>query len=208
MTAYDVLCSQSDEAAWKANRRTMVTASLVPTLLGLSPWEKRSVADVLRDVAIGADLEQTASMEGGNRFESTVLGWCGDRDGRSYRRWQELLRSREAPWLGATPDGFVEEDGRRVLVEVKCTHPFGTKKEWAPLTSDGPRMVPDHVQAQVQAQLFVAGLAKAYVIHWSWGVYPQAIPVERNDRVCAAIVSAAREAWETIERIRSEAGAP
>ncbi len=135
---------------WLAERRGLITATDVPVLLGISPW--RSEGDLAREkMGTGPGVDETLRMRIGSALEPVIAAEYEAATGRRLRRFHGLLRHPVATWAGASPDYRVV--GERRLVEVKWT---GSRARFA----DG---LPQDVEAQVQWQLFVAGLPSADV---------------------------------------------
>lgn len=203
---YEVLAKQKeDEALWRGLRVTGISASIVPEILGLFPGEwiskgyKRTRAGVIRELAATdptresqKKLKKSPTLECGIRCEPMVIGWASDLTSKLYLPWGELLRSREHPWMLATPDGAHESSE---LIEVKCTR--------YPWWRDG---LPEYVRAQVMAQLAVTGYPRAVVAQWSWGNRPEIYEVTRNERLIGAIVKTCEVAWREVEAARKEIG--
>lgn len=193
---YTVVCTDDDEALWKAHRWEGITASTLPRLLGLVKYEKRDRAALIEEYAQRIDtFEGNASTEAGKRLEGPILDWAADL-GLVHRetltRHHELLRSREYPWLLATPDAE-DRDGR---IEVK-THSVYTAKDW----KGG---VPDHYKAQVLVQYAVTGCPRIRVLRWCYGEVPQMYEVPRVESEVRAMVAAAQRVWNEVQAQRKE----
>ena len=125
---------------WKAARRSHVTATDLPVLLGISPWKcEQDLADEKWDIAEG---ESTLKMRVGSALEDLILAAYSEQTGRKARRVRGLWECATLPWAAASPDATAA--GR--LVEIKWT---GSRSRFR----DG---LPDDVAAQVQWQLMVA----------------------------------------------------
>lgn len=125
---------------WIAARRTHVTATDLPVLLGISPWKcEQDLADEKWGIAEG---ESTLKMRVGSAIEDLILAAYAEQTDRKVRRVRGLWESAVVPWAAASPDAT--SAGR--LVELKWT---GSRSRFR----DG---LPDDVAAQVQWQLMVA----------------------------------------------------
>lgn len=197
---YTEVCAQSDEAAWKAARWEGISASMVPLLMGLNKWDKRSHDEILMDYALRKDaFVDNPSAEAGRRLERPILDWAGDVGGFKIDSWGKLCRSSKHPYLLATPDGVVRSDkDAPMLVECKTHREFG-KRDW----EQGP---PSYVMAQVLVQMIVTGIHQGYVVQWWFGSLPKLWPVEYDARHANAIIHVASESWAEIERMRKECG--
>jgi putative phage-type endonuclease len=132
---------------WLAARRSHVTATDLPVLLGISPWKcEQDLADEKWGIAEG---ESTLKMRVGSALEDLILAAYAEQTGLKVRRVRGLWESATLPWAAASPDATAA--GR--LVEAKWT---GSRSRFR----DG---LPDDVAAQVQWQLMVADAAFADV---------------------------------------------
>ncbi len=125
---------------WLEARRTHVTATMIPVILGLDPW--RSEQDLADEILGGNGTESTLRMRVGSALEDLILAAYSEQTGRPARHVRGLWESRTHPWAAASPDATAA--GR--LVELKWT---GSRNRFR----DG---LPDDVTAQVQWQLMVA----------------------------------------------------
>lgn len=76
-------------------------------------------------------------------------------------------------WLAASPDGIVGEDGR-ALLEIKCPH---TRDK----ALKDMEAMPEHHMAQIQGQLEIANLPKAYYFVY-FGPDCHGVRVVKRDR--------------------------
>ncbi len=145
---------------WLAYRRTVITGTALPAILGISPWRcEADLADEMR--GIGDAQESTIRMRKGSALEPFVLGELAAGhahrpDGSSVppmrtQRFRAMVRHPEIEWAAASPDARVV--GERRLVEIKTS---GSRTRFA----DG---IPQDVAAQVAWQLGCTGYPVADV---------------------------------------------
>jgi len=125
---------------WLEARRTHITATAIPVLLGISPY--RCEQDLADEMLNGNGQESTLVMRVGSALEDLIADAYAAQTGRKVRRVHGLWESRAIPWAAASPDATAA--GR--LVEIKWT---GSRARFR----DG---LPDDTAAQVQWQLMVA----------------------------------------------------
>jgi putative phage-type endonuclease len=125
---------------WLEARRTHVTATDLPVLLGISPWKCEQ--DLADEKLSGNGVESTLRMRVGSALEDLILAAYAEQTGRKARRVRGLWESSRVPWAAASPDATAA--GR--LVELKWT---GARARFG-------SGLPEDVEAQVQWQLFVA----------------------------------------------------
>jgi len=132
---------------WLEARRTHITATDLPVLLGINPW--RCEQDLADEKAGGGGTESTLVMRVGLALEDLILEDYAEQTGRKTRRVHGLWESRHVPWAAASPDATAA--GR--LVEAK----------WSGSRSRFANGLPEDVEAQVQWQAFVAEVAEVDV---------------------------------------------
>lgn len=147
---------------WYAQRTGKITGSAVGAILGLSPF--MSTADVMRRMireTYGAESEFAGNVateygtfhEDGAKLDYELetgnkVNDCG------------FYISEQHQWIGASPDGFIGEDG---LIEIKC--PYSLRDKLNPQfksINDQP-----HYHAQIQLQLFVTGRKWCDFYQWT-----------------------------------------
>lgn len=144
---------------WFEARKGRVTDSVVGAILGIAPYMTREEA--LRSMVRsyhGAEREFIGNIatEWGNTNEETARWEYELETGNTVK---EAGFDRYEDWLGASPDGYVGDDG---LLEIKC--PFGIRKDEPPVfksIEDQP-----HYYAQIQIQLHVTG--REWCHFWQW----------------------------------------
>jgi putative phage-type endonuclease len=159
---------------WFEQRKWRITASSVGAILGVDPY--RTPADVLRAMVRdmhGAEREFTGNIateygtfhEEGARIELAMeLGQEVQKAG--------FVVSEEHPWLGASPDGFVND---QFVVEIKCPYSLRTGEGEHKTCLEQPQYY-----AQVQVQLIVTGRPAA--IFYQWAPHKTKIEIIVRDR--------------------------
>ena len=137
---------------WLEARRTHITATDIPVLLGLSSWKcEQDLADEKLD---GKITESTLRMRVGAALEDLIAAAYAEQTGRKVRRVHGLWESATIPWAAASPDATAA--GR--LIELK----YGAKSRFA-------AGLPEDIEAQVQWQAFVAEVPEVDVAILEWG---------------------------------------
>jgi putative phage-type endonuclease len=147
---------------WYAQRVGKITGSAVGAILGLSPF--MSTADVMRRMvreAYGAESEFQGNVatEYGTFHEAGAKTDYELETGNAVNDCSFYI-SEQYPWIGASPDGFIGEDG---LIEIKC--PYSLRDKLDPQfksINDQP-----HYHAQIQLQLFVTGRKWCDFYQWA-----------------------------------------
>lgn len=170
--ASEIVCTTDDRPAWLRARRTLLGASDIASVLGLSPWAPAVETWARKTAKVEDDAPEDMSepMELGLELEDWLLGALQRRSGCPVERTGVLLRSTQHPHLGATQDGAVAvvrgtplarsvpvDPGTVGTVEVK-TAGGSFADQWD--TPNGHRdvaLVPAWYLPQVDCQLLVTG---------------------------------------------------
>lgn len=161
----------------------LVTASKVPAILGISPWEsQRSLYHHMRgDVPL---MGGTVTTRRGHYLEPAILAWWGDQHPEYTTVTRDVWCSM-VPWGGATLDGLAfTDDGQWVIVEAKSA---ARRDEWG---QPGTDEIPVHYLAQVQWQLAMTpDAARAHVaVLFGPGLEFAEYVVERDPATEAALL--------------------
>lgn len=172
------LAVRQNTPEWLEARRSLITATDIPVLLGLSPYAcEADVADEKRG-AMGAPA--TLRMRVGLAVQDLIGEAYTETTGKALRRFHTLVVHPEMAWAGASPDFRVV--GERRLVEGKWTT---SRTRFA----DG---LPQDVEAQVQWQLGVTGYGNADVAVLT-GEELLTFPVDFDPTLFANLVTVAED---------------
>jgi putative phage-type endonuclease len=157
MTA-KLLCQASDPE-WLELRRTGITASDVPVILGLVSWDS-PWALYHRKRGLLPEVEQTDRMRLGSWLEDMIAGYWWDNYGMEASiDYGGLFASSDRPWQMATPDRTLLDRDTKLDAVLECKT-SATRDGWGePGTGD----VPAHVRAQVLWQMDTLGVATGHV---------------------------------------------
>lgn len=128
---------------WLDARRSLVTATDLPVLLGISPY--KCEADLADEKLSGATQAPTIRMKVGTALEELIAEEYTAKTGRRLQRIRDLVIHPKLDWAGASPDRRVI--GEQRAVELKWTN---SRSRFA----DG---LPQDVEAQVMWSLGVLG---------------------------------------------------
>lgn len=146
---------------WFEARKGLVTGSSVGAILGLDP--NRTRADVLRAMVRDAH-GATREFQGNIATQWGVTHEDEAREDFERATGSEVVKASFCvhplhPWLGASPDGFVDDDD---LIEIKC--PFGIRDHQNPTFKTAAEQ--PHYMAQMQVQMFVTERSSCHF--WQW----------------------------------------
>ena len=185
-------------AEWLAWRKTGLTATDAPAILGLSPWASPFSVWATKTGLYDRDaIEVTDAMEFGSRAERMIGQWFEDLNPDLYVAGEQTwCTSQTEPHMLATVDGFVFDspfcepsiDTALGGFEIKTT--TDTADAW-------DEQIPDHVVAQVQWQMAVTGLPCTWLatLHLGFRVAFRVRFIERDEVDIATITEAGRVMW-------------
>lgn len=205
----------STEAEWHALRAQDLTSTDVAALFGLSPY--KTAYELWHEKKSGEPVKiaQNDRMRWGNRLESAVAYGIAEDQGWTVRPFKEYGRLPEAR-IGASfdfriiapirhaeqPDGSAvgEYDGDTpddAILEIKTIDALAFKNGWT-IEADWIE-APPHIELQVQHQMLVSGLRKAYIGALIGGNRIELLTREADDSVHAGIIAKAAEFWASID---------
>lgn len=179
MSAINLAVRQGSDA-WLEARRSLVTATAIPILMGLSPY--RCEADLADEMMGGPRQDATIRMRVGKALEGLIGEAYTEQTGRAVRRYHGMLVHPELPWAAASPDFRVV--GERRLMEAKRYAGRGARFE------DG---LPQDIEAQVAWQLGVSGYPAADVAVLMADDELKVFPQEANPTLFANLVTVAED---------------
>jgi len=138
---------------WLEWRRHGIGGSDVAAVMGVSPWAS-PWSVWANKCGLTGDIASSEVMEAGKFLELAITPWFTDRTGLGVVDEQAQIVHPSHSHHRATLDGLVYGDDSECLgvLEIKTTN-WG--KPW--------ETIPEHYQAQVQWQLHVTGLGKAWM---------------------------------------------
>ena len=174
----------------------LVTASKVPAILGLSPWESpRTMWLEMRGELVddGGNAEAKAR---GHYLESGVVQWWLDQHGRPGE-WAEQSLNRYEDWGAATPDLVGDDDGfgNEYVLDAKTA---ATDDDWG---TPGTDEAPAYYVAQSMWQLACRPQASVAYIAALFGRprlgFAEYV-IERDDELIASIVAQCRAFYDSL----------
>jgi putative phage-type endonuclease len=165
-------------AEWLDARRSLITATDLPVILGLSPY--KCEADLADEKAGKAQEPPSLRMRAGLILEELIAQAYEEQTGRRLIKWGELAIHPDMEWAAATPDYQTLDDEDRI-VEAKRT---SSRSRFA----DG---LPQDIEAQVVWQLGVTGYPVADVAALIGDDRLEVFTVEANPEWFARLVDIA-----------------
>lgn len=196
------LITPADEAHWHAMRAQDLTSTDIAALFGLSPY--KTAYELWHEKKSGEPVKiaQNDRMRWGNRLESAVAYGIAEDQGWTVRPFKEYGRLPEAR-IGASFDFRIRADrsgedtpGDSIL-EIKTIDALAFKNGWT-IEADWIE-APPHIELQVQHQMLVSGLRRAYIGALIGGNRIELLTREADDAVHAGIIAKAAEFWASID---------
>lgn len=195
-----------DEQHWLALRCQDLTSTDIPALFGLSPYKTKFELWHEKRSGERAPFTENERVTWGKRLESSIAhGIADDRDWR-VRPMKEYTRISGAR-LGASFDfrvgSFVDDCGEWLdhdsdaILEIKAVDWLQFRNGWL---IDGDYIeAPAHIELQVQHQLLVSGLRRAYIGVLVGGNDVRVLERQADEPTHAAILAEAARFWASID---------
>lgn len=196
------LITPTDEAHWLQLRTSDLTSTDVAALFGLSPyktrlqlWDEKRAGQVVR-------IEENDRMKWGKRLESAVAyGIAADRrwQARPFKEYGRLPELR----LGSSFDFRANDrldaadSPDDAILEIKTVDFLAFRNGWT--IEDDYVEAPAHIELQVQHQMLVSGLRRAYIGVLIGGNRIEVLEREADDEVHAGIIAAAAQFWTSVD---------
>lgn len=170
---------------WLSWRKTVITATDCPSILGSSPWSS-AYKCWQRKLGLIEEQKGNESMERGKRLEPIARARFIEEKGINMKA--AVVESSQWNFLGASLDGL--SDDHRCILEIKCG---GSKlhKE----ASEG--RIPEYYMHQMQHQLLVTGAAMCFYYSFD-GEQGICIEVLPDPEFQAQFMPKAREFWRCV----------
>jgi putative phage-type endonuclease len=189
-----------NEEHWLGLRTQDLTSTDVAALFGLSPyktkfelWHEKLAAEIVR-------LQDNPRMAWGRRLESAVANGIAEDMGWSVRPFKDYMRIPEHR-IGASFDFMVQDragvdDSAAAILEIKCVDFLAFRDGWT--IEDDFIEAPAHIELQVQHQMLVSGLSRAYIGVLVGGNRIEVLERQADPKVHAGILAAAAKFWADV----------
>jgi putative phage-type endonuclease len=178
----------ADESVWLAERHKDITSTEVAALFGCSPyctefelWHRKHEKDPVK----WAGNERT---QWGNRLEEAIARGAGEQLNKQVRPFKRYLRIDGN--IGSSFDWITEDNE---LLECKNVDWLAFDKGWK--EENGELVAPAHIELQVQHQLMVSGLKKAFICAFVGGNKLHILPREADHAVHEAMKAKIARFW-------------
>lgn len=192
---YEKLDLVQGTTEWKMERMKRVTASQVPVILKLSPYQKAIQLMEEKFTGIEAEVNEYKQIlfQKGHEAEAAAREWIKANMG--INMVPAVLVSTINPDLLASLDGFDEKEN--VIFEAKY---MGAKS----LAEVGEGIIKEHHLAQIQAQLLVSGAEKCIYFAMDESGEARTIDVYPDEEMFSEILSKVSEFMRDLRILRSK----
>lgn len=188
-----------DEAHWLALRAPDLTSTDVAALFGLSPYKTRFDLWHEKKSGVPVTLADTKVLARGRWWEAPIAEGVARERGWVVRPFKDYGRLPEHR-IGSSfdycivphPDALPES-----ILEIKSVNFRAFRDGWT--VEDDYIEAPAHIELQVQHQMLVSGLSRAYIAAATDFDHIHVIEREADPKVHAGILAAAAEFWRSIE---------
>lgn len=195
-----VVSLQQGTLEWREWRRGGIGGSDVAAILGLSPFENATRADLLREKVTGENRETNFGMRRGTRLEPIARRMFADRTGIN---WEPICGEDEhLVWPKVSLDGINSDWSE--IVEIKCAN-WQTHELWL------HGFVPDYYLVQMQWQMMVVGCNRCHAVCFNNGSrfrpedHLAYVVVEADGERAAELLEAAEAFWNEVCAARENA---
>lgn len=171
--------------AWLSWRKTVITATDCPIIMGSSPWSS-PYRCWQRKLGLVEELKPNDAMERGKRLEPQARAHFIEQHGVNMT--PVVVESTEFDILGASLDGL--SDCHRYILEIKCGGSTLHKQ-----ASEG--YIPAYYEHQIQHQLLVTRAEKAFYYSYD-GTDGICIEVLPDPDFVSKFMPKAREFWKCV----------
>lgn len=198
----------TDEAHWHAMRAADLTSTDVAALFGLSPYKTRFELWHEKKSGEVARIKDNDRMKWGRRLESAVAHGIAEDRGWAVVPLKDYGRIADER-IGSSFDfriigtgGFFDKAGDTIvddgdaILEIKTVDALAYQRGW--IIEDDYVEAPAHIELQVQHQMLVSGLRRAFIGVLIGGNRIEVLEREADDQVHAGIINAARAFWASI----------
>lgn len=188
-----------DQQHWLQLRTQDVTSTESAALFGMSPyvthfdlWHRKKSGQV-------PEFKQNERMKWGNRLEAAIAEGIAEEMGWKVEPLKTYWRDPDLR-LGSSFDYLITQGAgdEPAHLEIKNVDYLAFRDGWLE-HDDGTIEAPEHIEMQVQHQMAVSGLKRAYIGAFIAGNRFQIIERERDEDVIRAICARVDEFWLTVD---------
>lgn len=181
---------------WHKLRSTDITSTDAAALFGISPYLTPFELWHRKKSAVIADFEPSERMKWGTRLEESIARGIAEDNQWGLRHMDEYVRLPQLS-MGASFDFEITiGDHEIALLEIKNVDAMAFKDGW--ILEDEQQEAPAHIELQVQHQLAVSGLTRAWIGALVGGNRVVLIRRDRDEDVISALKNRVEMFWKSI----------
>lgn len=196
-TPNTIRISPENEENWLKLREPNLNSTDIASLFGCSPYQTAFELWHIKKGNVAKEFKENERMTWGKRLEYPVAYGIAEDNGWTVELLKDYVCMPGAR-LGSSFDFIINfADRTQALLEIKTVDYFAYKDGWI---VDGDSVeAPPHIELQVQHQMLVSGLRKAYIGVLIGGNRVAVLEREADDKIHRLIESKARAFWRSIE---------
>lgn len=196
----------ASEDDWLALRVNDLTSTDIAGIFGLSPYATPFEIWHRKKSAERNEIADNPRMKWGRRLESVVAAGIAEDQGWAIRPMKEYIRIPELRigssfdfrvQAGTDANGSMIDTDLDPILEIKTVDFLAFRDGWT--IDDGFIEAPPHIEIQVQHQMLVSGLRRAYIGVMVGGNRIEVIERQADDQVHANILHRSAEFWQSID---------
>lgn len=186
----------ANEAHWLELREPNLNSTDVAALFGASPYLTAFELWHRKSGNLVSEFKTNERMTWGNRLEAVVAQGIGEDKGWIVEPFKDYMHLPENR-VGASFDFIaVDKEGTEAILEIKCVDYFMFKDGWI---IDGDDIeAPPHIELQVQHQMLVSGLDKAFIGVLIGGNRVVVLERQADPKIHRLILTKAAAFWQSI----------
>lgn len=178
---------------WHELRDQDLTSTAVSALFKINPYMTEYELFHEKKKGLKKDFKETERMIWGNRLESVIAeGICHDNEwkGQPFKDYIRLPEYR----LGSSFDWLINDGDGEAILEIKNVDSFVFMNTW---NVDGETVIeaPPHIEMQVQHQMLVSGIDRAYIGVFSGGNKTYVLKRKKSEAIQSKILEKAAAFW-------------
>jgi len=175
---------------WLCLRMHDITSTDCAVLFGLSPYKTIFELWHEKKSKVSVDFIENNRMRWGSRLESVIAEGITSDKNWTVTPMKDYYRD-EVNKLGSSFDYKIENEN--AILEIKNVDSLVYKNKWTEFEA------PPHIELQLQHQMLVSGLNKAYICAFVGGNSFHVIERESNKDIHKAIIEKATAFWKSID---------
>lgn len=206
---FAVVCDSRDREGWLKARRATIGASEAAIVLGCSPWSSQLALWAEKTGRTNGDpaLEDAEFVFWGRELEDAIISGYAKRARRRTVPFGLMLRSTRWPWLSATPDALVTDDGEAAKRATHITRTLGQiRTAMKRHASTANLLVTLHEVTRGWWPLQTKNIGFSSAEHWAEGVplyyriqcLQEALVFGADKTTGAALIAGQRLAWDDV----------